>query len=45
MEYFGGAVQKAIQEYLKMSQLTRGKVGCSDNNKAGKTTYLDASMV
>jgi hypothetical protein len=37
MEYFGGAVQKAFQEYLNMSQLTQEKVGCSDNNIAGKT--------
>jgi hypothetical protein len=28
-----------------MSQLTQRRVGRSDNNEAGKTPYIDASMV
>jgi hypothetical protein len=36
MEHCGSALEKALQEYLKMSRLTQREVGRSDNNEAGE---------
>jgi hypothetical protein len=44
MEYFGWALEKALQYCLRMSPLTQRKTDRSDNNKAGKAPYFDASM-
>jgi hypothetical protein len=37
-------LRKGFQECLKMPELTRRKVGRSDNNNAAETPYLDANM-
>ena len=38
------AMEEAFQKYLKMSQLTRGGNGRSDNNEAEETPCGEASM-
>ena len=44
MEDYGGLLEMAAQEYLKMPQLTRGGNSRSDNNEAEETPCGDASM-
>jgi hypothetical protein len=39
------SLEKAFQEYLRMSRLTRRRVDRSDNNAAEERPYFDAIMV
>jgi hypothetical protein len=38
------SLEKAFQEYLRMSRLTRRKAGRSDNNEVEKAPWFEASM-
>jgi hypothetical protein len=44
MEDYGRALERTVQEYLKMPQLTREGNSRSDNNEAEETPCGDASM-
>jgi len=39
------SLERAFHEYLRKSRLTQRRAGYSDNNKAGKAPYPDASTL